>query len=99
MHPPPLKGRILKVPPNPTFLSAARAGVDFIAHGGDLAMTALRRVKDWNKPVLNVTIPADVVELILRRRLPRALSVASVVSRLYSELWDGPPQETQSGRR
>ena len=35
----------------------------------------------------------DVTELILRRKLPRELSVASAVSPLYLETWDALKSE------
>ena len=30
----------------------------------------------------------DVVELILRRKLPRSLAISSVIRPLYEEVWD-----------
>ena len=43
------------------------------------AQAPLRRLKD----------KTDVVELILRRKLPRDLAVAPAVASLYLEIWDG----------
>lgn len=45
----------------------------------------LRRLKDR----------ADVVELILRRKLPRNLAVAPAAQQLYLETWDGLQAESQ----
>jgi len=43
------------------------------------AHTPLRRLRD----------KTDVIEIILRRKLPRALAVDAAVQRFYLETWDG----------
>ncbi len=47
------------------------------------------KLDSWtNSPLKRLRDKTDVVELILRRKLPRALSVAAVVQQLYLETWD-----------
>jgi hypothetical protein len=41
-------------------------------------------------PLRRLRDKTDVVELILRRKLPRDLSVAPAVRRLHQETWDAP---------
>ena len=48
------------------------------------AHSPLRRLRD----------KTDVVELILRRKLPRDLAVAPAVRRLYLEMWDALQAES-----
>lgn len=47
------------------------------------------KLDSWlNSPVKRLRDKTDVVELILRRKLPRTLAVAPVVRPLYEETWD-----------
>ncbi|MEY2427866.1 MAG: hypothetical protein QOJ40_751 [Verrucomicrobiota bacterium] len=48
------------------------------------------KLDSWsNSPLRRLKDKADVVELIARRHLPRNLAVATVVTDLYLETWDG----------
>jgi hypothetical protein len=47
------------------------------------------KLDSWaNSPSKRLRDKADVTELILRRKLPRELAVASAVQTLYLEIWD-----------
>ena len=47
------------------------------------------KLDSWaGSPLRRLRDKSDVVELILRRKLPRALEVKAVVRRLYEETWD-----------
>jgi hypothetical protein len=48
------------------------------------------KLDSWsNSPLHRLKDKADVVEIILRRKLPRDLAVDAVVRQLYLETWDG----------
>jgi hypothetical protein len=48
------------------------------------------KLDSWaNSPLRRIKDKADVVELIVRRRLPRDLQVQRPVLSLYLEIWDG----------
>jgi hypothetical protein len=52
------------------------------------------KLDSWaSSPAHRLRDKADVVELILRRRLPRDLSVHPAVRRLYEETWDAVEAE------
>jgi len=56
------------------------------------------KLDSWaNSPVHRLRDKADVVELIIRRQLPRDLSVHPAVRRLYEETWDAIEAEKQPG--
>lgn len=48
------------------------------------------KLDSWvNSPLRRHKDKTDVIELIIRRQLPRELAVATVVRDLYLETWDG----------
>jgi len=48
------------------------------------------KLDSWaNTPLHRLRDKTDVIELVVRRRLPRDLAVASVVQHYYLEIWDG----------
>ncbi len=61
---------------------------------GDLQIVTLEelislKLDSWaNSPLKRLRDKSDVVELILRRKLPRSLAVQPVVRALYEETWD-----------
>jgi phage tail protein X len=53
------------------------------------------KLDSWaNSPARRLKDKADVVELILRRKLPRDLAVAAPVRALYGETWDALQAES-----
>jgi hypothetical protein len=53
------------------------------------------KLDSWNSsPSRRIKDKADVTELILRRKLPRDLAVASAVRALYTETWDALQAES-----
>ena len=53
------------------------------------------KLDSWNSsPVRRLKDKTDVIELIVRRDLPRDLSVAPVILKLYTEAWDALKAET-----
>ena len=53
------------------------------------------KLDSWaNSPTRRLRDKADVIELILRRKLPRDLAVASPVQKLYWETWDSLQAES-----
>jgi hypothetical protein len=53
------------------------------------------KLDSWsNTPLHRLKDKADVVELIVRRKLPRELAIAEPVRNLYLEIWDGLQAET-----
>lgn len=56
----------------------------------DLASLISLKLDSWkNSPLRRLRDKTDVVELIIRRKLPRDLAVAEPVRALYLEIWDG----------
>lgn len=61
---------------------------------GDLQIVTLEelislKLDSWaNSPLKRLRDKTDVVELILRRKLPRSLVVNPVIRPLYEETWD-----------
>ena len=56
----------------------------------DLATLISLKLDSWNNsPLRRTQDKADVVELIIRRKLPRDFAVAEPIHNLYLELWDG----------
>ena len=48
------------------------------------------KLDSWaNSPLRRLKDKADVVEIILRRKLPRELAVDAAVQKVYLETWDG----------
>lgn len=53
------------------------------------------KLDSWrNSPLKRLRDKTDVVELILRRKLPRALAINPAVRPLYEEIWDAIQAET-----
>lgn len=53
------------------------------------------KLDSWkNSPLKRLRDKTDVVELILRRKLPRALAINPAVRPLYEEVWDAIQAET-----
>jgi hypothetical protein len=53
------------------------------------------KLDSWNgSPLRQHKDKTDVIELILRRKLPRDLAVAPVVRKLYTETWDALQAES-----
>jgi hypothetical protein len=49
----------------------------------------LEKLDSWkNSPLKRLRDKTDVVELMLRRQLPRSLAVNSAVRLIYEETWD-----------
>jgi hypothetical protein len=47
------------------------------------------KLDSWkNSPLKRLRDKTDVVELILRRKLPRSLAINPVIRPLYQEVWD-----------
>jgi hypothetical protein len=63
-------------------------GIAVQEHGYPRA-TIVRRDSAAHSPLRRLRDKTDVVELILRRKLPRNLTVAPAVRPLYRETWDG----------
>ena len=52
------------------------------------------KLDSWaNSPAKRLRDKADVIELILRRKLPRDLRVAEAIQQLYLETWDAVQSE------
>ena len=57
------------------------------------------KLDSWkNRPLKRLRDKTDVVELILRRKLPRSRVVDHVIRPLYEEVWDAPQAETEAPR-
>jgi hypothetical protein len=57
-------------------------------------LLSLKLDSSAHSPLRRLRDKTDVVELILRRKLPRGLSVAPAVRALYQETWDALQAET-----
>jgi hypothetical protein len=81
-------GRVLKRGCKVPFPQPARSTPE-LQIVGLLELISLKLDSSAHSPLRRLRDKTDVIELILRRKLPRDLSVAPVVRQLYLDAWDG----------
>jgi hypothetical protein len=74
--------------PNPSTNAAAPKASEKLQIVGLEQLLSLKLDSSAHSPLRRLRDKTDVVELILRRKLPRDLAVAPAVRSLYLETWD-----------